>query len=495
MLEAEHRSFFPLIVKDAPEGFYGILESVTIHISKATDNDKIIIVPSEKEIEKKILDQCKRSWNVALDLSRHYIKKPYAHHEVIISFDKRDGFYEGNSLGIVLTLSFLMQLLKFYNPTYIIKIKELTAFTGGISDTGQILPTGEEIIKRKVNTVFFSEISTFVIPKCEETNAQDRLDKLKENYSNRNLKIVPIDNISDVLNRRDLVDIRKQKLIMRTTKFVKKNWVSALAVIFLTILLSLYLTMDLDDNPTSFDTEGLLLFIKNKNGKVLWTKKLDEYITKELGTQLLDNYIKILDINNDKSNEVLLCKQMLDVKEYNEEYGDEVGSVLCLNKRSKLIWKFEFKDTVFSERVKLPPIYYIELIDTISKNENKQLLLFANNGGQEFSSAIFKLDLITGERIEGVHWCSGFTYESTVRDVNKDGIQDLILLGTDGGYENSVLWIISSDKVYGYRPTTEDYRIQKQPESNLIVYVRFPRTDYDDMVKWRGSAIIQGSLM
>ena len=86
-----HKAFFPLIDKDAPTGFYGIIESVTVRINKAVDNDKFIIIPSEKEIETKILEQCKKSWLVALDLSRAYIKKPFKYHEVIISFDKKEG--------------------------------------------------------------------------------------------------------------------------------------------------------------------------------------------------------------------------------------------------------------------------------------------------------------------------------------------------------------------------------------------------------------------
>ena len=74
--DKEHKAFFPLINKEAAEGFYGILESVTVVINKA-DDDKFIIVPSEKEIEKKILEQTKTSWYAALELSKVYIKKTY----------------------------------------------------------------------------------------------------------------------------------------------------------------------------------------------------------------------------------------------------------------------------------------------------------------------------------------------------------------------------------------------------------------------------------
>ena len=33
--------------------------------------------------------------------------------------------------------------------------------------------------------------------------------------------------------------------------------------------------MDFDDNPFLLHSDGTTLFIKNKNGKVLWTKRID----------------------------------------------------------------------------------------------------------------------------------------------------------------------------------------------------------------------------
>jgi hypothetical protein len=485
----EHKAFFPLVAEESPKDFYGILESVTIHVRKAEDADKFIIVPSEKEIEKKILEQCKRSWFAALDLSREYIKKPYKHHEVIISFDKKEGFYEGSSLGIALTISLLEQLLKFYNPTYIIKIKEQTAFTGGITEEGKVLPCGEEIIKQKVKAVFFSPINSFILTKADEIPAHRQLLELQKEYPQRNLKLIPVEDINDVLNRRDVVDIRKQKFVIRTGKFVKKNWVSAVATVLLAILFGYLFVVDWDDNPASIETEGLLLLVKNKNEKILWTKKLDEYLSKQFGIRLLDNYGKIIDVNGDKTNEVLICKQIL----ISKEFGDEGGSILCLNKRGEFLWKYNFIDSVSSKREDLAPPYYIELIDTLSENGRKQLTLFANNGAS-YASAIFKLDLLTGKRIKGTHWCSGFTYESTVKDVNKDGILDLILVGKDNGYDESVLWILPSNKIFGFRPSTDEYNIKNQPESDLIGYVRFQKTDFD-IVNYPKTLIVnQGSI-
>ena len=301
----EHKAFFPLIDKNAPAGFYGIIESVTIRINKTTDNDKFIMVPSEKEIEKKISEQCKKSWLLAVDILKKYVKKPYQYHEVVISFVKKEGFYEGNSLGIALTLSFLEELLKFYNPTYAIKIKERSAFTGGIDSSGEVQNIGEEIIKQKVAAIFFSEINSFVIPKLEETYAYFALTQLKNQFPQRNLKLIPVEDINDVLNRRDLAEIKKINPVVRTGKLIKKNWVGALVAVWFTIILSFLFVLDFDDNPYLIDAENGVINIRNKPGRILWNKKTS------LGAEAINDnfdlqkyFVKIVNIDDDRENEV-----------------------------------------------------------------------------------------------------------------------------------------------------------------------------------------------
>lgn len=483
------KAFFPLISKEVEEGFYGILESVTIHISKAAADDKFIIVPSEKEIEKNVLDQCKRSWKIALVLARKYVKKPYQNHEVIISFDKRDGFYEGSSLGITLTISFLEELLKFYNPTYVINIEEQIAFTGGINEDQKILPIGEEIIKQKVSAVFFSQMNSFVIPKLEEAAAQTQLTELRKHYPNRKLKLISVEDIADVMNRRDVVDIRKQKLIVRTGKFVKKNWVSAVVTVLLAVLFGYLFVMDWDDNPAIITTDGTTVFIKNKNEKMLWSQKYtvpNEIIN---SPRVLNNYIRIVDINGDGKNEVLFCL----VNPENVFENVEYGSIVCFDYTHKLLWKYACKDTVFSERETIPPPYRIEMIDTISFNGQIQLLVFANSI-LSFASAIFKIDLQKGMRIGDTFWSSGNTNNAFLKDINNDGNDDIVQWGHDNGFGDVVLCCIELDRITGYRPSTDEYNVLGLPLANLIGYIRFPKNDYELLAPRRVALLDKESL-
>jgi hypothetical protein len=478
-----HKAFFPLIDRDAPTGFYGIIDSISIRISKSADADKFIIVPSEKEIEKKIFEQCKKSWFVAIELSKKFIKKTSKHHEVIISFDKKEGLYEGNSLGIALTISFLERLLKIYNPVYIINIKEQSAFTGGVTETGEVLCTSEEIIKRKVAAIFFSETTTFVFPKCEETYAYFALTQLKKSYPDRKLKLVPAEDITDVLNRRDIVDIKKQKVIVRTGKFVKKNWISAVATVLLAILFAYLFVMDFDDNPTSFITDGQSIFFKNKNGKILWKKDFKLSIKYIDSPNYLKGLVKIVNIDSDEQNEVLFAQ--LDDGPFSEKGSSDIK---CYTAKGELIWRYSFADTISSMREKMLPYYGLIIIDTLSVNGVKNLFVRANNS-QSFSSAIFRINLETGERLPGTFWCSGHTYAGIIKDINNDEKKDILCVGLDNGYEDAVFFGYEIDTLTKVRLSTDEYLIRGHKISDLITYIRFPKTDYDEYKKFRTPGI------
>ena len=490
----EHKAFFPLIDSENPaeelwKGFYGIIDSVTIRINKSTNDNKIIIVPSEKEIEDRISRQCKDSWIVAFELAKKYIKKLYQYHELIISFDKRIGFYEGNSLGIALTLSFLEQLLKFYNPTYIINIKELSAFTGGVDSEGKILIIGEDIIKQKVATIFFSEINSFVIPKYEETYAYFALTQLQKDYPNRKLKLISVEEINDVINRRDLIDIKKQKLVVRTGKFVKKNWISAAATVFLAILFAFLFLMDFDDNPALLESDGTTLFVKNKNGKLLWTKAVN--IPKyELITNLNQSKtVKTIDINSDGKNEVIISSTF-------DEEENTIGSITklyCYDKSKKLVWTHTFSDSAEAKREVLKPFYSIYILDTLTIDNRKSLFLISKNS-QTFSSAIYRIDLETGKRLPGSLWTSGHISDALLKDINNDGKIDILTVGLDNGFEEQVVFGYTPETVTKVRLSTDDYTIQNFPVENPIIYLRIMKSDYTIYHNFRFTGVVQGSL-
>lgn len=487
------KAYFPLLEEEAIKETgltTGVLESVTIKINSSKRENHFIIVPSEKEIEEKISEQVKLSWLNTIRIAKKYIKRIHPYHEVIISFDKKAGFCKGNSLGTALTLSFIEEIFKTYNSPVSIKVGDGIAFTGGMDEYGKIINTSEEIIKQKTELVFFSEVALFVIPKEEETAANEKLNELKKKFPKRDLRIIGIEGINDLLDRRTIVEIKKQPVIVRSGKVVKKNWAAALITILLALTFSYLLAMDFDTNPHSFSVDGTFLYVLNKNEKILWEKRVSTNKAQIDNPTTLKNQIKIVDIDSDGRNELLITT---------EEFSDitpnsEFRRIICYNSEGEAIWRYSFKDSVSSMRTILPRSYMITILDTITMNEIKNLFLFSTSTSS-FSSAIFRLNLTTGKRLPGTFWCSGHTQIGLIKDINNDGRNDILCVGLDNGYEDAVFFGINIDTLTWVRPTTNEYLIRDYPVSNPITYIRFPKTDYDNYKYYRTPEVKQYSFI
>ena len=480
------KAYFPLLEEDAirEKGItIGLIEFVTIKIQKTKSSDKFIIIPSEKEIEEKISEQVRLSWLNATNSAKKYVKRIHPFHEVIISFDRKAGFCKGNSLGTALSLAFIEELMKTYNSPVAMKIGNSVAFTGGIDELGRITNTSEEIIKQKTEIVFYSDTKLFVVPKNEEDKSNEKLEELKKEYHNRDLQIYGAEKLSDVLNRRDLVEIKKSNPVVRSAKFAKKNWAALLVILILSSIISFFIIRDIDTNPYSFRVDGSVVFVLNKSGKLLWEKNaITSKAQMEDPIELKDK-IKIVDIDSDGRNELLIA-----IEKYTDAKPDsEFHRITCYNSEGEFLWNYSFKDKAISKRTELPPLYNIVILDTLTFNEQKNVFLNANNS-PSFSSAIFRLDLKTGKRLPGTFWSSGHNLSSIIKDIDSDGRSDVLCVGVDNGYENAVFYGFEIDTLTVVRPTTDEYRIRGYPIANLITYIRFPKTDYDEYKKFRSPA-------
>lgn len=287
----ERKVLFPVIEDNQQENndiVLGAIDSLTIKITRAKRKDKFIVVPSENEKDKQLEEQIHTCWLKAKDYCKKYVKRIAEHHEVIISFDENLGVYRGESLGSALIIGFVEELLKHYNSQIVLIPTGNAAFTGGLKENGELNPVTKDIIEKKVEIAFFSNCGTLAVPKPDEPFALYKLDELKKEFPASTLTVVGVKDVAEILLRRDLVEIKKQKLIVRTGKFVKKNWVSAVVTVLLAVLFGYLFVVDWDVNPAILTTDGGILFVKNKNGKILWTKKVSLGETANHRKRILD---------------------------------------------------------------------------------------------------------------------------------------------------------------------------------------------------------------
>lgn len=458
-----HKAFFPLIDKEAAEGFYGILESITVSVNKSSAGDKFILVPSEREIEKKILEQTKTSWYAALNLSKAYIKKPYKFHEVIISFDKKDGFYIGSSLGIALTVSFLEQLLKFYNPTYFIKIKEQTAFTGGITEDGSVLSCGDEIIKQKVKAVFFSEVNSFIVAKDDEIPAREQLLELQKDYPQRNLKIIPVEDINDVLNRRDVVDIRKQKLVVRTGRFVRKN--KLIFTLFTVVLAIIFWgsKIKLSNNPTSYTVKGRTISVFNKYSQLLLEILTNnEYRKSNAAGKAMD----FLDTDGDGINEIF----------WGDSFNEE-GKIYLANTRLDTIWQFGLNRQINFPENPVGSVFNFYKLKIAYWKESQKPNLFVIASSPQFASCIIHLDPQTKTE-KDILLNAGHILDLEFVDLNADGINEMLIAGISNDWESGFFAVLNEKNLNGQIPVRQNkYRSSSLDIIKNVSLILFPPTE------------------
>ena len=329
----------------------------------------------------------------------------------------------------------------------------------------------------------------FIVPKSDEDYASEKLAELNELYPNRKLKIVGVSDLGDILDRRNLIQISKQNLVMRILKSSRKNWQVTILLIVLYILTSFALLRGFDDNPTILDNEGKVLLVKNSVGRVLWTKDIN-YNSRFSNSNNYLNYLqKIVDVNNDGKNEVLISMDRPKFISASENFGE----LICFDKEGQKIWNYIFNDTVATSAGTIQPEYDLRMIDTFSVNNKKYLLAMANNKAS-CSSCIYKLDLTTGRRVKGTLWNSGIITNAFINDINNDGSNEIIFTAVNKAFQKIAVGELKIRKLNGQCPSGKEYSFINIPKAKLMQYILLPKTDLCSFMKNENPISYPGSL-
>lgn len=466
----------------------GLLETVTIKISKGKRQDKFLIVPLTGNPEEKLSEQIKISWDLALQYLKQHIRKVDKYHEVMIHFDGRLGNYIGYSLGLTLTIGFIEELLNYYNAPWLVSVKNSIALTGGIDSRGKILSVGQSSIETKTETVFNSGTKYFILPRADEKSAEEKLAKLLEEFPERNLELVPVNKLEDLLNRRNLININKQNPVIRTARMARKNYLVVILLAVLLLLVSYYGMRDFDFNPAILENTTTTLFVKNKSGKILW--QTDFYISAEM---IYPAYLKtsemLMDVDNDGRNEILLC---------NEHYAlmkdrKKSGRIVCLDYEQKELWDYVFRDTISSPLQILETTYGIHMLDTLTRR-GKKIIIAAAKNGPSYASAVFMLDAATGQRLPGTFWHPGFVEAGMLVDYDSDSQKEILCAGINNGFERPVIFGMEVREWNSTAPTTPRYVFYNRDIEDFGFYIMIPNTDFSDNKKFRTSYVGPGGL-
>ncbi|MDX1701898.1 MAG: hypothetical protein R3250_14825, partial [Melioribacteraceae bacterium] len=279
----------------------GMIEGIQIILNPmaSVETEEFNIIPSLPNIDPQLREQIKISWKYSKDYFLNKQKRSVPPMEVTIKFINKFALYEGNSLGVVLTISMIHELYRYYDLRDQISFEKNIIATGPIADDGSVSTIGDQIIQSKASAAFYSTGECFLVPLPDTDSAEERIRSLKEKWSERKITVVPIKNIEDVLNRRDLITISKQNAFKWGGKRLARNKIAVAVTFLLLAILTLFILSKVDDNPQHIDITDRSFQIMNQYDENLWEVKVGSDINSlhNISEELWKKAYKIIDIN------------------------------------------------------------------------------------------------------------------------------------------------------------------------------------------------------
>lgn len=105
-----------------------------------------------------------------------------------------------------------------------------------------------------------------------------------------------------------------------------------------------------------------------------------------------------------------------------------------------------------------------------------------------YPSAVVQLDPSTG-RVMAEYWHSGHISRMAHRDLDGDGVDELLLATENNGFNKSALLVLDPRTIEGHAPSTPEYSPVGVPQGREKYYVLFPRLDLGSLSIYKRNSI------
>lgn len=246
--------------------------------------------------------EASRSLLARQGLKRFANRNLHANLQIIDSDQK----FTGNSIGAAMAVLAYIQIIKPEIRRELRYISGLMALTGGIDQNGEITSVNDDTIKCKIESAFYSAVKYVVVPKDNITTARSVRDSLQKKHPHRNLVLLAVSHLNEVLCNLNL--IREEKvcigdfLAQKTVRYARltKVQVPLLLVLIYALISILYprAWILFDDNPDHLEFFRNGFTVLNKNDHPLWSKEFEcDSLTRKYDCA-------IHDMDKDNKNEV-----------------------------------------------------------------------------------------------------------------------------------------------------------------------------------------------
>lgn len=240
-----------------------------------------------------------------------------------------------------------------------------------------------------------------------------------------------------------------------------------------------------DKNPAFFNynTSAEVLEVLNAEHQLLWQRK-SPTIAGDLLSQNTGRYTKtvLADLNGDGINEIITGLNLLG-------YGTGVDDrrLLVLDSQGKLVWQKKIVEPVRYLDRSYSPYFNVQAVVVMNCGPSgaKNVFVEANNEGRS-PSLVQRLD--GNGNVVGTWWHFGGMIGMTQRDLDEDGVPELILWGKNDSQDSThgefpALAVLDPAKIVGDQRSSACAGYHLPESAAELYYLNLSRPDIDSLAQ------------
>jgi hypothetical protein len=391
-------------------------------------------------------------------------------------FDEQEYVYIGVSLGLGAVCLALNSIFKNEGSRYYYKFRNDTVFTGKIDDEGNIEKLEDSTLRLKLKTVFFSPYRKFVFPEDNLEEAKKELEKLKKQFPEKDLQLIPLKNFLSACKNLDIIERFEIGLIEKIKIGYKEhhstiNWtVSSLifgVIAFFAVLHSIYLY---DRNAVYSKVENQKITAYNKYDIKVWESDFKVVYRNQYEIDaILEQFVRISDIDRDGTSEILAI-------DWFSKDSASNRTIYCYNSGSELKWSHVNKpESVYYNNNLFKDTYRLIRLEVADlEGDGSKEIISLGALSPWFPCKVAKLNN-RGEEIAS-YWNAGNLTDIEIFDLDGDNINEIFCTGISNkkDYLCGILIVFDPEYISGASFLTDPLRNGKPGLEKY--YVLFPKT-------------------
>ncbi|HDS01202.1 MAG TPA: hypothetical protein ENO07_04205, partial [candidate division Zixibacteria bacterium] len=368
------------------------------------------------------------------------------------------------------------------------------AFTGRVDADGKITAVKEDSLSKKIGRAFFSHVKYLALPEANIRAGQEIRDSLRQQYPKRQLKLIPLEWLSEALCNRNIIITEKVCLLNRVSKGTRKYSRMAKVQVpllgILVVILAAFTAIQIDPRLSpwfDYHISGIKVMGNqfqtiNSEGKKIWdSEKFDRPFNKaqyENSAQLIQVF-RPVDIDRNGRDELFFVPV----------FDKEESLLFFYDSRGRLEWKVTpFQKTAYPGDKAYPGVkenlhYHSVNVFPIIDNQGETFALTAAFTSLPAREQIILYDC-DSNIVSGPYILTGsFIFETSIKlDINRDGQQDVLVYGTNNRHEGCGIVVLDPKNLQGVSPPYDNklFIMSGMPKGSQLRYIAFPETQLSE---------------